>query len=419
MRLASRSALIAAVFLLAAAACRGDGAGATSASSAPSAGPTAAGSEADDSRLLIHDEAGTIYTVAPDGGDRIEIAAPPDDGTNSQPAWSPAADRVAWVATAGAETSLVVSAANGDLLASARLPTEAFYIFWSPDGRRMVVLAPAAGGSGIDVWMAEVGDDRLDVEVIDAGSPYYFDWSPQSDRYFLHVGPGVLMSVDIGGSRVVRAEAPAAFAAPAWDGDSLLYAVSRGGIGGTLVVEDATSGDVTEAVRFTGLIFFDVAAGRVAYQVSGPDDGVDTIPAALGLPVQATPNRLAVYDLATGEHLMVTSGPSVAFSWSPDGARLAYLTPVSGGLFRWSVWDGDRTVDFAPFRLKRLYLRDYLPFFDQYARSSTMWAPDSSAFAFAGGLLGGPTGVFVQPVAEGAEPVLVGEGDHVTWSSGP
>jgi hypothetical protein len=59
-------------------------------------------------------------------------------------------------------------------------------------------------------------------------------------------------------------------------------------------------------------------------------------------------------------------------------------------------------------------LRDYAPFFTQYAQSTTPWAPDASAFAYP---VQDPSGrglIVVQEV--GGEPIPVAEGVYVTWS---
>jgi TolB protein len=59
----------------------------------------------------------------------------------------------------------------------------------------------------------------------------------------------------------------------------------------------------------------------------------------------------------------------------------------------------------------------YLPFFAQYTQSVTGWAPDSTAFAFAGGI-DGVRGVWVQLLDEAVRPHRVALGDFVTWGPG-
>jgi hypothetical protein len=59
-------------------------------------------------------------------------------------------------------------------------------------------------------------------------------------------------------------------------------------------------------------------------------------------------------------------------------------------------------------------LRDYAPFFTQYAHSATPWAPDGSAFAFPAEATDGTGRIVVQEV--GGRPVAIGEGVYVVWS---
>jgi len=114
-------------------------------------------------------------------------------------------------------------------------------------------------------------------------------------------------------------------------------------------------------------------------------------------------------DVASGDVTRLTDDPVVASWWSPDGRWLATLSPVGGG--------GDRTVlasagasaatlHVADQRVQRggallslkvievdtlqtrllgafvpspLFVAQYLPFFDQYARSHRLWSPESDA----------------------------------------
>ena len=59
-------------------------------------------------------------------------------------------------------------------------------------------------------------------------------------------------------------------------------------------------------------------------------------------------------------------------------------------------------------------LQDTFPFFPQYAQSLSFWAPDSSAFAFAG-QVEGQGGIWVQDLAEDS-PTMVSDGTWVAWS---
>lgn len=85
---------------------------------------------------------------------------------------------------------------------------------------------------------------------------------------------------------------------------------------------------------------------------------------------------------------------------------------------RWRVWERGEHITFEEFTPSLTSLGSYFPFWDQYARSLTLWAPDGGAFVYSA--LDTETGiasVYVQPVEGGAEPLLIGEGEWASWSS--
>jgi TolB protein len=114
---------------------------------------------------------------------------------------------------------------------------------------------------------------------------------------------------------------------------------------------------------------------------------------------------IALLDAATGELDVVVSGRSLAFFWSPDGGSIAYLTLRVGGpgwgmeqqvgatvaaqelvlpRLTINVFDlaSRATRELADFVPTRLFIEQYLPFFDQYARSHRVWSPASDALVF-------------------------------------
>ena len=109
----------------------------------------------------------------------------------------------------------------------------------------------------------------------------------------------------------------------------------------------------------------------------------------------------------------------LAFFWSPDGTKLAFLAVERVGdsvQLRWRVWDGTETRAFGALTPSRVFLEEYLPFFDQYAQSMTLWSPDSTAFAYAGANEEGVSGIWVQELAGNKLPVRVSDGVFVAWS---
>jgi TolB protein len=95
------------------------------------------------------------------------------------------------------------------------------------------------------------------------------------------------------------------------------------------------------------------------------------------------------------------------------------MTPVEGDdptAHRWHLWDGDATTPIGPtFLPSPTYLREYMPFFGQYAQTMTLWSPDGGSFAFPG-LIGDRAGVWVQDLDADEPTFVVADGSVVAWS---
>ena len=109
----------------------------------------------------------------------------------------------------------------------------------------------------------------------------------------------------------------------------------------------------------------------------------------------------------------------IAFFWSPDGSSLFFLTAEPGPDLPWlrvNVWNGTTVRQFARFIPSATFLRNYLPFADQYRHSLRFWSPDSQSIVYAGQAEDGTAGIWVQDVTGEAAPELVAEGTFATWS---
>jgi TolB protein len=123
-------------------------------------------------------------------------------------------------------------------------------------------------------------------------------------------------------------------------------------------------------------------------------------------------------DLESAATRELTSKPVMAFFWSPDGSKLAYLeTDESEEILRlrWHVWDGTQTTPYAAIVPSRTFLQAYLIFFDQYARGMTIWSPNSDAFAYAAVDQRSGNNIWVQRLGAD-EPQRISRGVYVAWS---
>jgi TolB protein len=375
----------------------------------PSTSPApAAGLDGAPGRIAVLDGLGALVTIDPDGSDPVVLAETvPGETLVQQPTWSPDGRRIAWVRVATGEggiPTLVTAAADGTTPTETRTAVIPFYLSWDPTSSRIAYLG-AASSTDIQLGVAEVAGAG-DATALDTGTSYYLSWNPTGDELFVHVDTDRLDRLELGGA-ITAVDEPGMFNVPVWtaDGRSLVYATA-GEHRQRLVAHDVERDRAEALVRFDGGITFvvDRDARRVAFQVArGPGD-VDP---------------LSVLDRETGEVEAVAAEIVPAYFWSPDGSRLLYLIPEEtpeGFLFRWGVWDGESSFTTPRFAPTDTFAREYLRFFEQYAQSMTLWAPDGSAFAYAGTNEAGETGVWIQPAVEGVDPVLLGAGVFASWS---
>jgi TolB protein len=361
-------------------------------------------------RLLVLMDDGSILTVGPDGGAEISVRDTADPDVEArQPVWSPDGGSVAWVeiGTAGppASSTLVTSRPDGSGRREVVVDTATFFLQWDPTSSRIAYLGSFRGAIGMGV--ADTGADGGPVATtLGLGQPFYLSWAPEGDRLLIHVGTETLGTLDLEGNLEPLTDRPGVFHAPVWmdDGRSV-YAVQDGDR--QLLVVRA-EGRQRELVRFRGAIEFVVSPDgrRIAYRVDAGDD-VGTV---------------SVVEIDRARSRPVTDRPASAFHWSPDGRRLLLMIPTDGQdptAHRWHVWDGRDPNPVGPtFVPSPAYLREYLPFFGQFAQTMSFWSPDGRSFAFPG-VIGGRAGIWVQELTAEAPRLVVEGGSVVAWSPVP
>ena len=363
-----------------------------------------------DGRLAILDENGNLVTMAPDGSDRMVLAEiEPGMSEVRQPSWSRDGSRLAWVHLHITEAStLAVGVATST--DRGRKPTESrtlvtpFYLSWDPTSSRIAYLGSPSPDQ-IELGILELAGPSSGTP-LDTGRPFYLSWGPRGDELLVHVGDRRLERLDLDGKLTTVADRPGTFSVPVWtaDGRSFVYASTRAGQQ-QLVVQNADAERGRTVLPFEGLITFVVSPDgtRIAFEAF---EGGDALP-------------LTVVDIASGETTEVTDQSIAAFYWSPDGERLLYLDPDPAEdqvWFRWGVWDGRRVFTTPRFIPSQRMLDEYLPFFEQYAQSMSLWSPDGSAFAYPGMSENGDTGIWIQSARSDRAPVLIADGDFVAWS---
>lgn len=357
-------------------------------------------------RLAVAGE--TVTVMDPDGDGPIEVFP---QGAGSQPTWSPDGGRLAFSAVRdGAPVVGVVEPGSEPAFIVAPFP--AFYFHWSPDGRQIAFLGNGAQGL-VSLAVAAIDDDAA--TMVDEGTPYYFDWAPDSSTMFAHVGGTETRLVPPTGPPEAVEANSGLYQAPQWTERGVLQLITQPGTisarGARLraqTVQTLVWGELDEphddVVEIEGLGAFEAAGRRIAFS-----DSTDP----------PTRGGLSVIDGDVLEE--VTTGPVLVFEWSPDGRRLLYLEAVSSGAIpttRWSVWQDGEIVTFGGFTPSLVSLAAYFPFWDQYSRSLTLWSPDGEAFVYSAlDTETGESNIVVQPVEDGAPPVNLGPGGWASWSS--
>jgi hypothetical protein len=378
-------------------------ASASGALTSPSAGPSSAAASVTPGGPLAASGSivvlGNDYSISVvDADRRSSHLSPADPGVVAFPAWSPDGSSIAAVRSVGTDTAVVVFDAAEVAIDDPVEPVtiyraagiEPFYLSWSPDGGAVSFLA--SGPDGLSVRSAQA-DGSEPGSVIRTGEPLYYDWTA-ADRLFAHIGTGpdaLLAVIGLDGEEVgPRLASPGEFRSVVVSPDGALVGYVRAGhAGASEVVAAAPDGSGERSMPLFGL-------GAVGFDPTGETlaaIGLDE-PSSVAFTLPVGPLRLM--DVRTGEVRTLLDGIVVTFWWSPDGSTIAALRvqPVGGPTASGSatpapsdqptevrllfvdVASGD-VLSQSVVRLGGLFIEQLVSYFDQYALSHELWAPDS------------------------------------------
>jgi len=388
---------------------------------------------------------GNVYTTDSEGQHHtpvtVDALVRPSGGQPGRiyqfPTWSPDGQRLAFMrfigdTTSATQSTLMASTVDGknQVEAFTSQDTAPFYLFWSPDSQKITFLANNPGG-GLALYLAAAsgGDSKL----VSTGQPYYWDWSPDNRTLIIHTGGDAtsnpdarLALVEIDGS-VVKNELdlkPGLFQAPAWSPAGASMALTTlDETGGQALVLAGQDGKVTQTLtQLDGPVAFSWSpqGGRLAY--------TSLIPGKSG-----TTSSLVLMDTANPDQKkeIGQGGDLLAFFWSPDGSKIAYFVPTGSGpqaSVRLVAQNSPQVnlavdvYDLASGQTQQIAtfaptdsFNEVLPFYDQYQRSGTIWSPDSRSLVLAGVNTGGADAIFVVDAAGG--PLhKVADGEVAFWS---
>jgi TolB protein len=350
---------------------------------------------------------GQLETISPDGNSARQLTR--SNHTFFFPAWSPDGNRLAVLGgdSEGGSVYLVRDTAGANNLdeiyhSQQQAP---FYVYWSPDSSQLTFLATAEAGLGLFLVQAnQPGTIRL----LGLGQPFYWDWSPEGDELLIHSGfagqGSRLAFIDLHGNSDGREVNQAGFfQAPgiSRSGRYWAYAEIDTPTSRRLVIQNGLGEQQLSLPHL----------GQVALSWSPTQERLAFTSPLVSAPAFYGPLRLV--EPETGENRLLSSEIVVAFFWSPDGRRIAFLTLATerqdnavqtfyrgepaladhrpfpaaaqpnGGMLLFDLWvvevdEGEpyRLVTFQP---TNLFVSQFLPFFDQYSLSHQIWSPDSDA----------------------------------------
>lgn len=406
-----------------------------------------------------------------------------DDYIVTQPTWSRDGTKLAATFTdpgRGTSQVAVLDVPEGELTnVAARRPY--FFYSWNYDGTRLAALGSGSGGgTALDILDATGTPTSPDAIT---GSSVFIAWEPGGQRLLVHIGSQLWLVDDpdqLGNYKELGA-AGSGFQAAAWvpGQDAFLYVggapageTSNTEGGADLVQQrllqrnlaDDTVTDLGSAKDLTAMtvhpdgdrvaLAFVQASQRTqpaqpgvpTLPVGGAESAASTQTAALTVQTAAAKVQTAaaaqstastqtaaaaqariqgsveILDLKTGERTEALSSPGLWVNWSPNGQRLlmATIAPTEAdALMAWHVWDGNESLELAQFTPSANFLRNYLPFADQYDETPRVWSPDSNAITYSVTRPGGFDFASVSRLDSVGEVSSLGLGSVSFWSPLP
>lgn len=364
-------------------------------------------------QLLIVGPDGNLAVVDPVSGARFALTTDASARRQYlQPTWSQDGERIVWARREDRRNFLEAARYDGADRSAVSVPFLPFYFSWSPTSERIAYLSNwmTLDQPSMALRVVEFGASGGEARTLAEGQPFYFSWAPDGQRLLTHIGNERIEVLSLDGASQSLRISGGQFPAPQWapDGERLVYATADA-TRQRLIVTDVAGVELQELTDYPGRISFSLSGdgAQLAYIVTAPGSASSTL------------GPLYTVEIDTLRTREVTANPVLAFYWSPSGDKLAYLgvEVIAGRLgLRWYVWDGRTSTPYAGFLPSRTFLEGYLPFFDQYAQSHRIWSADGSAFVFTGTLADGRSGVWVQEVKADVAPRLIGPGAFAVWS---
>ncbi len=357
------------------------------------------------------------------GSQDPEARPAPPSMTYSWPTWSPDSRQLACFARQGEDGPASVYTVTADGVESweqANLGQGTpIYGSWSPQTDMFAVLVQR---SDRQLSLETIGIVQPDkTRTLLTGAPIFWSWAPQGQLVAAHVGDnktGRVVLLEAATGAVVRevSARPGAFRVPLWspNGELLTY-VERGADGGqTLRLLDIQSGQSAPVSHTDGMT-----------AALWSPDGQALVFGSTQRQNSLLSPALHLLDLSTSQTTTLLETPVAGFLWTPHGTSLVYLSvDVQHSQLWWHQYDritgeSRELIRFLPSREQTLQFS----FFDQYAGSHPLLAPDGTLLTFTGYLpdtaahpaTAAPT-VYTLPLTPPFTPQAIAPGSFACWN---
>jgi len=350
------------------------------------------------------------------------------------PTWSQDGNQLAFVRTraedAQPSSELFVANINDDHVSEIYTSESEhpIYLYWSPDDANVSLLTTSVSGQSL--ILQNIPADGSERTVIDTGSPYYWSWAPDGSTMIVHAGGAAsstspqhlaFLSLDKEIIEDGLDETPAPFQAPAWSPDGRHILLTR--------VNDQ---DQKEIILTDGNGTFEKSLGTFEVNTAfawSPDSAKVAFITGRQAMNAGTIGNLHIVNIETSVET-IKEEDVYAFFWSPDSEKLAYFVPFITN----QAADGSQTetqqvilqlnmLDVKTSESRELFkyqptqqFANILPYFDQYHQSATIWSPDNNNLVLSFLTSSGSPGIAVVAASGQLEPRLLAEGYLAFWS---
>ena len=352
-------------------------------------------------RIAVVGSDARIRTYSPDGTG--EFLLTPDDGVFTWPTWSPNGRSIAYSKVVrNAPGQQMIALDSYDRIAKeysvvhrgdpgfAGLLAEGVvhYPLWSPDSKKLAFVV-VTRDHGLSLYVSDRTTDDGPHYLLDSG-PLWMCWSSDSGHLAVHRGGQhfLVPMDDDPKAQSLWLEPSDGYRVPAWrPGHDVIAASQPGRRTGTRSIHRAGLAGRRQGLhkgRRPWLGRTRPSSGRVTAPTWPFADDARLV--LYGRTPVLVYRGLRILDGTSFEETVRVDQNVLAFFWSPDGSRIAFVALRGPGRgLGWTILDVEtgaieEMVDFIPSPDQMTMFQ----FFDQYAYSHKLWSPDGRYIVFAG-----------------------------------